>query len=67
MPTYSEHGLAILRASFMDLKEPLIAVGASPAGIGFISPDKKPARLICLFLTHPDEVRLQRSLLSDIS
>jgi Kef-type K+ transport system membrane component KefB len=67
LPTNSEHGLAIVRASFMELKEPLIAVGASSAGIDFMSPDKQPAKLICLLLTHPDELRLQRSLLSDIS
>lgn len=55
MPTGIGNGIALPHARVAGLKEPLVAVGISEAGIDFDAPDGKPANVIFLALT-PEEV-----------
>jgi len=55
MATGLTQGIAVPHARLEGLKQPLIAVGISEAGIDFDAPDGKPAHLICLLLCPADD------------
>ncbi len=55
MPTGIGNGIALPHARVPGLKEPMVAVGISEAGIDFDAPDGKPANIIFLALT-PEEL-----------
>lgn len=55
MPTGIGNGIALPHARVPGLKEPIVAVGISEAGIDFDAPDGKPANIIFLALT-PQEL-----------
>ena len=55
MATGIGNGIALPHARVPGLKEPIVAVGISEAGIDFDAPDGKPANIIFLVLT-PEEL-----------
>lgn len=61
------NGVAIPRAQFAELKEPLVAVGISEAGLPFDSPDGQPAQVLLLIVTPSADQSIQHELAADIS
>ncbi len=61
------HGVAIPHARVEGLKEPLITVGISEAGIEFDAPDGQPAHIVFLVLTSVDDPETQLNLSSGIA
>ncbi len=56
--TGMEFGVALPHASVEGLEQPLVALGLSPAGVPFQSPDGQPSRIIALLLIpHRDRLK----------
>jgi mannitol/fructose-specific phosphotransferase system IIA component (Ntr-type) len=60
-------GVAAPHARLDDLARPVVAVGVSPAGIEFDTPDGVPVHLVFLILTPRSEDGAQLEILSDIA
>lgn len=60
-------GVAAPHARLIDLARPVVAVGVSPGGIDFDTPDGAPVRLVFLILTPRSEDGAQLEILSDIA
>lgn len=67
MPTGIGNGIALPHARVPGLKEPIIAVGISEAGIDFDGPDGKPANIIFLALTPEDLPSAQLEIGAEIA
>jgi Kef-type K+ transport system membrane component KefB/mannitol/fructose-specific phosphotransferase system IIA component len=67
MSTGLERGLAVPHARLPDLKQPILAAGASRAGIDFDALDGQPTNLIFLILTPVQDNGAQVGILADIS
>jgi mannitol/fructose-specific phosphotransferase system IIA component (Ntr-type) len=61
------NGLALPHARIDGLKEPLAAVGITPTGVDFDSPDGKPANVIFLVLTPTANPDAQLEIFSEIA
>lgn len=66
-PTGVGHGLALPHARLPNLKQPMVAVGMSEAGVDFDAPDGQPAQAIFMLLTPDDDPGLQLELSADIA
>lgn len=66
-PTGIGHGLALPHARLPNLKQPLVVVGLSEAGVDFDAPDGQPAHAVFLLLTPEDDPALQLELSADIA
>jgi mannitol/fructose-specific phosphotransferase system IIA component (Ntr-type) len=56
--TGMEFGVALPHASIEGLEQPLVALGLSPMGVPFQSPDGQPSRIIVLLLIpHRDRLK----------
>jgi Kef-type K+ transport system membrane component KefB/mannitol/fructose-specific phosphotransferase system IIA component (Ntr-type) len=66
-PTGIGHGLALPHARLANLKQPLVVVGLSEAGVDFDAPDGQPAHAVFLLLTPEDDPALQLELSADIA
>lgn len=66
-PTGIGHGLALPHARLTRLRNPLIVVGLSEAGVDFDSPDGLPAHAVFLLLTPQNDPGLQLELSADIA
>jgi Kef-type K+ transport system membrane component KefB/mannitol/fructose-specific phosphotransferase system IIA component (Ntr-type) len=60
-------GVAAPHARLVGLPRPVVAVGVSPGGIEFDTPDGIPVRLVFLILTPRSEDGAQLEILSDIA
>ncbi|MBK7951406.1 MAG: cation:proton antiporter [Deltaproteobacteria bacterium] len=60
-------GVAAPHARLLGLARPVVAVGISPTGVDFDSPDGAPVRVVFLILTPRSEDGAQLELLSDIA
>jgi len=60
-------GVAAPHARLDRLTRPVVAVGVSPTGVDFDTPDGAPVRLVFLILTPRSEDGAQLEILSDIS
>lgn len=60
-------GVAAPHARLEGLARPVVAVGVSPAGVEFDTPDGAPVRLVFLILTPRSEDGAQLEILSDIA
>ena len=60
-------GVAAPHARLVGLARPVVAVGVSPSGIEFDTPDGIPVRLVFLILTPRSEDGAQLEILSDIA
>lgn len=60
-------GVALPHARVPGLREPLVAVGISEAGIDFDAPDGQPANVIFLILTPEDDPSVQLDLVAEIA
>lgn len=60
------NGVAIPHARLETLASPVVALGISPCGIDFDSPDGEPARLVFLILTPKKDSEVQLEILADI-
>ena len=60
-------GVAAPHARLVGLARPVVAVGVSPSGIEFDTPDGVPVRLVFLILTPRSEDGAQLEILSDIA
>lgn len=60
-------GVAAPHARLIDLARPVVAVGVSPGGVDFDTPDGAPVRLVFLILTPRSEDGAQLEILSDIA
>lgn len=67
VPTGLGHGVAVPHARIAGLREPLVAVGLSDAGIDFDAPDGRPAHVLFLVLTPLEDPELQLDLLAEIA
>jgi mannitol/fructose-specific phosphotransferase system IIA component (Ntr-type) len=67
MPTGLGNGVALPHAHIAGLPGPLVAVGLSTAGIDFDAADGKPAQLIFLLLTPPNDDGAQLEILADVT
>jgi Kef-type K+ transport system membrane component KefB/mannitol/fructose-specific phosphotransferase system IIA component (Ntr-type) len=61
------HGVAIPHARLAELREPVVAVGISEAGIAFDAPDGQPAHIVFLLVTPRSEPQVQLELSADIA
>lgn len=61
------HSVAIPHARLKDLKEPIVAVGTSEAGIPFDAPDGLPAHIVFLLITPQSQPEAQLELSADIA
>jgi mannitol/fructose-specific phosphotransferase system IIA component (Ntr-type) len=61
------HGVALPHARIAGLKEPVVVVGLSEAGVDFDAPDGQPAHVIFLILTPTDDPSVQLDLAADIA
>jgi Kef-type K+ transport system membrane component KefB len=61
------HGLALPHARLAGLKEPIVAVGVSDAGIEFDAPDGQLAHVVFLLLTPQEDPEVQLDLSSSIT
>jgi Kef-type K+ transport system membrane component KefB/mannitol/fructose-specific phosphotransferase system IIA component (Ntr-type) len=60
-------GVAAPHARLAGLARPVVAVGISPVGVDFDSPDGAPVRIVFLILTPQSEDGAQLEILSDIA
>lgn len=67
MGTSVERGVALPSGRIPGLKDPVVAVGISEAGIDFDSPDGEPTRVVVLVLTAAEDDGGQLQLVADIS
>lgn len=67
MPTGLPNRVAIPHARIEGLKAPMIALGVSPEGVDFNSPDGRHARLIFLILTPVQDNGAQLEILASIA
>jgi Kef-type K+ transport system membrane component KefB/mannitol/fructose-specific phosphotransferase system IIA component (Ntr-type) len=67
MTTALPGGLAIPHARLANLPKPVVAIGLSPQGVDFDSPDGKLIRLVMMILTPVDMDQTQLELLADIA
>lgn len=67
MTTALPGGLAIPHARLAGLPKPVVAIGLSPQGVDFDSPDGKLIRLVMMILTPIDMDQTQLELLADIA
>jgi mannitol/fructose-specific phosphotransferase system IIA component (Ntr-type) len=61
------HGVAIPHARRAELKEPIVAVGISEAGVDFDAPDGQPTHVVFLLVTPRADPAVQLDLSADIS
>lgn len=61
------HGVAIPHARLADIRQPVVAVGISEAGIDFDAPDGQPAHVIFLLVTPRANPEVQLELSADIA
>jgi Kef-type K+ transport system membrane component KefB/mannitol/fructose-specific phosphotransferase system IIA component (Ntr-type) len=61
------HGVAIPHARIDGIKEPIVAIGVSEAGIDFDAPDGQPAHVVFLLVTPHDDPAAQLELSANIS
>lgn len=66
-PTGIGHGLALPHARLPNLKQPLVVVGLSEAGVDFDAPDGLSAHAMFLLLTPQEDPALQLELSADIA
>jgi mannitol/fructose-specific phosphotransferase system IIA component (Ntr-type) len=66
MSTGLDHGMAVPHARITGLKQPLVAIGISSAGIDFDTRDGLPTHLVFLILTPLDHHQSQLEILADI-
>jgi mannitol/fructose-specific phosphotransferase system IIA component (Ntr-type) len=62
-----EHGIAVPHGKTSGVTELTVAVGISHEGIYFDSIDGKPAKLIFLVLSSPDQAGTHIAMLKDIA
>lgn len=67
MPTGLPNGLAIPHARLGEIERPFLAIGRSPVGVDFGSPDGLPARLIFLLLSPERDEGTQLQVLATIA
>lgn len=67
MSTSLGHEVAVPHARLPGLSRPVLAVGHSPAGIDFDSPDGLPTRLVFLLLTPANEMSSQIQIMGQIA
>ncbi|MEM8781846.1 MAG: cation:proton antiporter [Planctomycetota bacterium] len=67
MSTGLGQAIAVPHARLTDLKEPLVAIGLSPAGIDFDAADGQLAEIVCLILTPDDQPETQLELLDIVA
>ncbi|NUQ60879.1 MAG: cation:proton antiporter [Pirellulales bacterium] len=67
MPTGIGKGIALPHARLPGLREPLVAVGISEAGIDFDAPDGEPAHGIFLILTPQEDPGAQLKIAAELS
>ena len=60
------NGVAVPHARLPGLKGPVVGVGISQEGLDFDAPDGRPARIVFLILTAPQDDGAQVELLADI-
>lgn len=61
------HGVALPHARLATLKEPIVAIGLSEAGIAFDAPDGQPAHVVFLMLTPRGEPAAQLELSANVA
>ncbi len=61
------HGVAIPHARIEGIKEPIVAIGVSEAGVDFDAPDGQPAHVVFLLVTPHDDPAAQLELSANIS
>jgi Kef-type K+ transport system membrane component KefB len=61
------HGVAIPHARLADIKEPVVVVGVSEAGLPFDAPDGQPAHVLFLLVTPRADPEVQLDLSADIA
>ncbi|NUP90524.1 MAG: cation:proton antiporter [Candidatus Sumerlaeia bacterium] len=67
MSTGTGGGLALPHARLPSIRAPAVALGVSPEGVDFNSPDGEPAHLIFLILTPAEDGGAQLEILKDIA
>lgn len=67
MATGIGEGIAVPHARMPGLSGPLVGFGLLATGVDFDAPDGKPARVICLILTPPNDNGAQLEILADIA
>lgn len=67
LPTGIGNGVAIPHARVRGLREPVVAVGISDAGIDFDAPDGRPAHVIFLVVTPAEDSALQLEIAAEIA
>ncbi len=67
MSTGIGNGLALPHARIDDLKEPLVAMGVSDAGIDFDAPDDRLAHVLFLILTPAEDPGVQLTIVSELA
>ncbi|MCU0879725.1 MAG: cation:proton antiporter [Pirellulaceae bacterium] len=61
------HGVAIPHARLNDVRQPVIALGISEAGVPFDAPDGRPAHVVFLLVTPRDDPSVQLDLSAEIA
>jgi Kef-type K+ transport system membrane component KefB len=61
------HGVAIPHARLVNIRDPVVAVGVSEAGIDFDAPDGQPAHVVFLLVTPIADPAVQLDFSADIS
>lgn len=61
------HGLALPHARLPDIRDPIVAVGVSEAGIPFDAPDGLPAHIVFLLVTPLSDPSVQLDLSASIA
>lgn len=67
MSTGIGNGLALPHARIEGLKEPLVAMGVSDAGIDFDAPDDRLAHVLFLILTPAEDPGVQLTIVSELA
>jgi Kef-type K+ transport system membrane component KefB len=67
VPTGIGHGVALPHARITGLRDPVVAVGLSEAGVDFDAPDGQPAHVIFLLLTPQADPAVQLDLSASVS
>ena len=61
------HGLALPHARLAEIREPIVAIGVSEAGIPFDAPDGQPAHILFLLVTPLSDPSVQLDLSASIA
>ncbi len=61
------NGVAVPHARIPGLKQPVVAVGLSSAGLDFDAPDDAPTKVVVLILTPPDQLDAHLGILASVS